>query len=163
MVRPMVHSEKHIIQTSIVTAEAGTLETVDLIEGVAVVNKDAAHEVEEGSTIKAVYIEYWVRSSEISPGSGQAIVYKTSADQGTVTLAEMAALNGWNNKKNILYTTQGLYNDQDADATLIGRFWIKIPKGKQRFGLGDKLKFTLSAAGAIDLVLCGLAIYKEYK
>ncbi len=163
MVRAMVHSEKHIVQKSVATVLAGAVGTVDIIEGVAVVDKNAAHEVEEGSTVKAVYIEFWVRSSEVSPGSGQAILYKTSADQGTVTAVELAALNDWNNKKNILYTTQGLYNDQDADATLIGRQWFKIPKGKQRFGLGDKLKFTLSAAGAIDLLLCGVAIYKEYK
>ncbi len=158
----MVHSEKHIVQNSLATVIGGAVGTVDIIEAVAVVDKNSVHEVEEGSTIKAVYMEEWIRAGETTAGSGQAILYKTSADQGTVTAVEMAALNDFTNKKNILYTTQGLYNDQDADATLVGRQWFKIPKGKQRFGLGDKLKFSLFTP-TIDLHFCGFFVYKEYK
>ncbi len=160
--RPIIHSNKHTIQRSIETVTAGTVKDFDIIHAVHVVNKNLAIEVEEGATVKAVYIEMWVRSGEITAGSGQAILYKSSGETGTPSLAEMADLNSWPNKKNILYTTQGLFNDQDTVAIPILKGWIKIPRGKQRFGLGDKLRLSISAAGAIDLHWCGFALYKEY-
>jgi len=161
MVRPMVHSVKHYVQRDIVTAVAGTpLHTV-LISAVARGSVSAEEEVEEGSVIKAIYIEFWLRSSSTTPSSGQSIIYKESSDTTTPTAAEMQALGTWDNKKNIFYTTMGLFNDQDADAINIYKGWLRIPKGKQRFGLGDTLRLSVFAL-AVDQVLCGFATYKEY-
>ncbi len=162
MVRPMVHSTKHYVQFSITTVIGGAVGTGSIVQAVAVVDKNAPAEVEEGSTIKAVYFELWVRAGDTVGGSGQMIIYKSEGDTTAASAAELALLNDWENKKNILYTTQGLFNDQDADAIAVYKGWLKIPKGKQRFGLNDKLRFTLSAAGAIDLHFCGFATYKEY-
>jgi len=162
MVRAMVHSVKHYVQHSLNTITASTQSAINIIDAVAVVDKNAVQEVTEGSTIKAVYFEEWLRSSEISPGSFIATVTKVPAGGGTPSTTEIAALGDYNNKKNVLYTTQGLLNDQDADATVFLKGWIKIPKSKQRFGLGDKLILTIFAQGAIDLVHCGFTTYKEY-
>ncbi len=73
----------------------------------------------------------------------------------------MAALGDWSNKKNIFYTTMGLFNDQDADAIALFKGWIKIPKGKQRQGLEDSLKIAIFTP-TIDLHICGFCLYKEY-
>ncbi len=162
MVRPMVHSEKHIVQNSIATVAGGAIGTVIIADGVAVGDKNLVSEVEEGSIIKAIYMEQWIRAGSTTPSSGQAVLYKTQAAQSTVTTTEMAALNDWDNKRNVIYTTMGLYNDQDADATLVGKTWFKIPKGKQRMALGDKWKFSLFTP-TIDLQFCGFFLYKEYK
>ncbi len=161
MVRPMVHSTKHIVQFSIRTIESGTVENLTIVDSVAVANKNIPAEVEEGSTIKACYLEIWVRAGSATASSGQHVLYKKSAGQGFPSTTNMGQLHDWNNKKNIFATQMGLFNDQDANATRIYGGWYKIPKGKQRFGLGDQLIIT-GFATAIDLQICGFAVYKEY-
>ncbi len=161
MVRPMVHSTKHYVQNSLATVVAGSVLQLNIAEGVAVVNKNIAFEVEEGSTIKAVYVESWIRGASATASSGQYIIYKKIADASVPSSTDMAALGDWDNKKNIFYTTMGLYNDNDADAIAAHRGWIKIPKGKQRMGLGDKLSIAIFSP-TIDLHHCGFSTYKEY-
>ncbi len=161
MVRPMVHSTKHYVQTSIATVTGGAVLNTILVDGVAVAAKDTVFEVEEGNSVKAIYLEYWLRSATTTGGSGQAIISKQIADASNPTATEMAALGDWDNKKNILYTTMGLYNDVDADAINIYKGWLRIPKGKQRFGLSDRLTLSVFSP-TIDLHLCGFATYKEY-
>ncbi len=162
MVRPVVHSTKHYVQTSLATVAAGTILSVTASNGVAVQNKDNSQEVEEGSTVKALYVELWVRSGEITPGTFIFIIEKRPAGHAAPSTAEMAALHDYDNKRNVLYTTQGLTNDANADAIAVYRAWIKIPKGKQRQGLGDRLAWSIFAQGAIDLHVCGFMTYKEY-
>ncbi len=79
-----------------------------------------------------------------------------------MTAAQSAALHAYDNKKNVLYHTQGLTNDADADAIPFIRQWFKIPKGKQRFGLDDTLLLAVHSQ-ALDHVICGFMTYKEYK
>ncbi len=162
MVRPVVHSTKHYTQNSLATITGGALLNITIADAVAVGNKNLSNEVEEGAIIKACFIEQWLRSSETSPGSFIACLYKLPGAGASFTTVDLAAIFAEPNKKNILWFGQGLLNDQDADATAITRGWYKIPKSKQRFGLGDKLVFVIFAQGAIDLVSCGFTTYKEY-
>ncbi len=162
MVRPMVHSQKHYVQFSIATVAGGGVLALEIATAVAVASKNLASEVVEGSSIKAVYVELWGRAGSTTPTSGQMVIYKRESNAGNPTAAQMAALDGWDNKRNILYTTMGLFNDQDADAIALFKGWIKIPRGKQRWGLGDNLTITIFAA-SIDLQVCGFATYKEYQ
>ncbi len=157
----MVHSTKHYVQNSLETVVGGTVLTKTFVAAVAVDQKNDVFEVEEGSSIKAIYIEEWLRSASTTGTSGQAIVYKSEGDTSAPTPAEIAALGDWDNKKNILYTTMGLFNDQDADAINIYKGWLKIPKGKQRFGLNDKLRLSVFMP-TVDAHLCGFVTYKEY-
>ncbi len=78
--------------------------------------------------------------------------------------ADATALHDYDNKKNILFTAQGLLTPNDGGQVPVLRGWYKIPKGKQRFGLKDKLSVAVrnNNATAIDINFCGLAIYKEY-
>jgi len=163
LVRPMVHSNKHYVQTGISSITGGAVQNITIVQAVAVANKDAVFEVEEGSTVKAVYFEHWIKAGEASnSGSFVATVHKIPGGGSNFTFAQMAALGVAANKKNILYTTQGLMNINSGSATNIIKGWIKIPKSKQRFGLGDFLMLTISAAATIDLDHCGFATYKEY-
>ncbi len=161
MVRPMVHSTKHYVQSSLSTTTAGTVKTISIVQGVAVGAKNTAPEVEEGNSVKACYVEMWLRQNDTLPGSFVAILYKTSGDTNAPTAAEMASLNDWDGKKNILFTAMGLVNDQNNQAVPIMRSYYKIPKSKQRFGLGDDLKLSIFAQ-VLDLNTCGFFTYKEY-
>ncbi len=162
MVRPVVHSIKHYVQKSIVTVVASTVNVTTIVKAVKVLSVNLVNEVVEGTIIKAVYLEYWIRAGDTVPASGVVALYKKSSDTSDPTTTEMVALGDWDNKKNVLFVQQGLYNDQDADAIAVVRQWFKIPKGKQRFGLGDELNLTVFAQGAVDQHVCGFAVYKEY-
>jgi len=161
MVRPMVHSTKHYVQNSLNTIVAGAATNFVMIDAVNVVDKNTTNEVEEGSHVKAIYIEQWVRTGDTSPGSFIMAIYKVPGGGSTFSTGSMAAIGNVDNKKNILYFTQGLNNDQDADAITPYRGWLKIPKSKQRFGLGDRLVVTIFAQ-ALDVINCGFSTYKEY-
>ncbi len=162
MVRPMVHSNKHYVQHSINTIVASTQSIFTFIDAVAVSDKTAPNEVEEGSSIKACFIEAWLRTGDTANGSYVGVLRKQSGGDPNLSLTEMAALNDADGKKNILWTGMGLINNQNSDAIPILRSWYKIPKSKQRFGLGDKLVLQVFAQGAIDLHHCGFETYKEY-
>ncbi len=161
MVRPIVHSVKHYVQQSLETVVGGNVVTELIVSAVSVDQVNTVNEVQEGSIIKAVYVELWVRAGSTTPSSGQMVIYKRVSDATAPNATDMAALGDWNNKKNIFYTTMGLFNDQDADAIAIFKGWIKIPKSKQRFGLGDKLEMSIFTP-TIDLHICGFYTYKEY-
>ncbi len=162
MVRPMVHSTKHYVQQSLNTITASAQKIVTIASAVAVGAKDAPGEVEEGSSIKACFIESWLRTQSTSPGSQITVIHKQPGGVSNFSLTDMAALNDAPNKKNVLFTSQGLLNDQDADAIAVVRGWYKIPKSKQRFGLGDKLIMQIFAQGALDVTHCGFQTFKEY-
>ncbi len=163
MVRPMVHSTKHYVQTSVSSITGGLSANVTIVDSVAVGSKNTPSEVEEGSSVKAIYFEHWLKAGEASNlGSFIAIIYKVPGTGAAMSFAQMAALSSSENKKNVFYTTQGLMNNNSGSATNFVRGWIKIPKSKQRMGLGDRVLLSISAAASIDLDHCGFATYKEY-
>ncbi len=162
--RPVIKSKKHIVQISQATVGQALVVDTRLIfsKEATSTTPDA---VEEGAIVKACYVEFWVSQDSASVvGSYTVVLYKNPAGNSTVTTANMAALHDYENKKNILFTAQGLLTPNDGGQVPVLRNWYKIPKGKQRFGLGDELRVVIrnNNATAIDINLCGLAIYKEY-
>ena len=137
------------------------MEIIQAVAQSAVIN---AQDVVEGSRISAVFLEHWVKSFAATGEDMkfQLAVEKVPAGATAVTFAQLNALMGYPNKKNILYFTQGVIGDLTTQAVPIIRQWFKIPKSKQRFGLGDVLMMTLSSTSAA-LQNCGFATYKEQK
>jgi len=158
--RPPINSKKHYVQTSLSTVSGGTAQVLQLVVAQEVPGSPDT-EVAVGSVVKAIFIEMWIRSTEASPGTVLVSLIKTPDGQ-TVTFGDVVALNDYNNKKNVLYHTQGLTNDNNADAIPFIRQWFKIPKGKQRFGVGDQLRLVIASQAVIDNIICGFATYKEY-
>ncbi len=156
--RPVIHSKKHYVQESLATVLAGATKAITLVQAEPTPGA-TANQVEEGSSVRAVFVEMWIRAGDTSPGSTLVTLVKTT-DSQTPVFADMVNLHAYNNKKNIFYHTQGLTNDQDADAIPFVRDWFKIPKGKQRFGQGDSL-FLCVTAQALDNIICGFSVYKE--
>jgi len=158
-----INSEKHITNQSLATVLSGTLTTKDIAIAVAVASKDASNEVEEGAVIKAIWPEIWL-STGLASGFGTATVTIEKLPSGLtpMTFTQSNNLGAYPNKKNILFTFQGLIPNYDSNPIAPGRGWLKIPKGKQRMGLGDKLVANYSAI-TNDLNTCGVYLYKEYK
>ncbi len=166
MVAP-INSIKHYVARTNTGVASGAISTEVLVDAVSVASVGASpDEVEEGSTVKAVWLEYWSLATGVTDSNTQvtAILEKVPAGQASVTFAQLVNLGSYPNKKNVLNTFQGNQGAQingNGSISLM-RGWYKIPKGKQRFGLGDKLVFTYTTSGSAA-ALCGMAIYKEYK
>jgi len=125
----------------------------------------APSHVAEGATVKACYVEFWVSQDSSSVvGSYTVVLFKDPGNTSGMTAAQMAALHDYSNKKNILFTGQGLLTPNDGGQVPVLRGWYKIPKGKQRFGLGDTMKISLrnNNLAANDVNFCGVVVFKEY-
>ncbi len=160
--RAVIKSEKHYIQWTVSPVAVGTTVNENIAHAVVILNKNQDFEVLEGASIKAIYLELWViGQSDTASGNFLVSLYKKVGGDTQMTQAEHVALNAYDNKKNVLYHTQGISNDGVANAQPLLRGWFKIPKGKQRMGLNDVWELAISTqAEAINY--CGFATYKEY-
>ena len=158
-----IKSKKHYFQTTLASVANGAVVNItvaDAIEGAA----NSPQHVAEGSVLKAVYFEYWLQNAATVLGSFTAGVYKNPGNGASLTTGEAAALHDWTNKKNLLYTTQGIAPATDSNAPLnVIKGWVKIPKGKQRMGLNDRIVFFIrNNNGTDDINYCGFSTYKSY-
>ncbi len=159
--KAVIKTNKHIVQAPISQVATGTAENIIIADSVAPTLNNLATEVLEGSVIKAVYVEMWLENQS-NLGHAIVILEKVQQSAAGATFAHMGSLNSYNNKKNILFTHEGLTaNDAIGNPIPVVRQWFKIPKGKQRFGLGDRLILTISNPSSNDLNRCGMFIYKE--
>ncbi len=158
-----IQTIKHYVQlqrTATVTASVLSFEIVEAVSVAAV--GAATDQVEEGSIVKAVYIEMWEVADQDAMGSMTAVLEKRPSASPAITSTNLANLGAYPNKKNILYTFQGLTPGQDQNPIPILRGWFMIPKGKQRMGLGDKIVLSITpVSGGCES--CGFSTYKEYK
>ncbi len=117
-------------------------------------------EIHEGNIVKAVFIEMWYSAGTADKTFEVALV-KLPAGLNTPTVANLGAMTSYTNKKNVIEFHQGL-GPTGGNQIAAFRHWIKIPKGKQRFGLNDELVLVTSAVGSV-INVCGFATYKDYK
>ncbi len=147
-----------MVQTSLFTVASGAITNVTLINATAVPTGDL--EVREGAKISAIYCEYWIHTDDASSGTSVITLEKISSGGPNMLTTNAADLGSYPNKKNIFYTHMGLTPNNVTYPMSAIRGWIKIPKSKQRFGLGDKLKLNFFGQSN-GLSVCGIAIYKE--
>ncbi len=159
-----INSIKHYVQRDQASIAAAARDSILIVDATAQNAVTAVNDVVEGSIVKAIFLEYWLHS-EAAAGSEpkfQLVVEKVPAGQSAITFAQMNNLMSYPNKKNILFFSQGILGDQTTQSVPVVRQWFKIPKGKQRFGLGDQFVVSISAT-SFTMVVCGFATYKEYK
>ncbi len=164
MVAP-INSIKHYVHRTNVGVATGVLSSNIVAQSVVAPATANAFSVKEGSIIKAVYIEIWLQSTAATGVSNQfiLIVEKDPGGNSNMIAADAVNLGAYDNKKNILYTTQGNITTSidGGDSIPIIRTWVLIPKGKQRFGLGDELLVHIEPVGA-TINVCGIFTYKEF-
>jgi len=158
-----INTVKHYVQHENATLSAGQKRTMDIVDALVAPATTAVQSVRDGAVVKAVFIEHWVKSNA-SAGTDakfQYVIEKIPSGADTITFTQMNNLASYPNKKNILYFTQGVIGDLTSNSVPIFKTWVLIPKGKQRFGLGDKFVATLAATDAV-IQNCGFATYKEF-
>jgi len=164
--RNPINSNKHIVQQTLTSiAEAST---VNLLVADAQQEPTAsnAFHVIQGAVIEAVFLEYWLMSEGNQPTFGLVTVEKVPGTATNMVHTDAVQLYSYANKKNILFTSQGLIGDSNSNPIPVIRQWIKIPKGKQRFGLGDRLNVNVTCLNPTTgegLEVCGVAVYKELR
>jgi len=160
--KAIISSTKGISQSNIFTVAAGAITSIQPIVAVQPSEINLTTEIEEGSLVKAIYCEYWFASDDAAVSSVIVNVEKINTTQTSMTAAEASALGSYANKKNIFIISQGLLSTNVGTPTPLLRQWIKIPKGKQRFGLGDKIHINIKALSN-GVNICGFSLWKSYK
>ncbi len=160
-----INAVKHYVHRPSVGVVSASILNHVLVNSVVAPATATAADVKEGAIIKAIFIELWCIGLGAADTTAQfnVAIEKLQGGQPLMTFAQSINLGAYPNKKNVLYTTQGLLtsNVADAQSVNIARSWMLIPKGKQRFGLGDRLLINISSTGQrIDW--CGITTYKEY-
>ncbi len=159
-----INSIKHYQHRTNTTVGTGGVSLQNVVNALAkgAARTDPGH-CEEGCIIKAIHLEYWLCGTlDGTTSQFTFIAFKLPSGQDSPTAAEMANLGGWENKKNILFSSQGVLPEGESQQSIpVIRDWLKIPKGKQRFGLGDIFQVAMHSVGTLQF--CGLATYKEYE
>jgi len=159
--KPIIHSTKHYVQQTRSEVSTVSSTTLDIVLSVESTTANAVDEIEEGANVKAVFVEMWLLDSG-NDGSFVVSLEKRPGGVNAINFAATNALGTYTNKRNLLYVTQGLSpNNGVGNPVPIIRQWFKIPKGKQRFGLGEKLVLNITNNGLNDLEFCGFFTYKE--
>ncbi len=158
--RPRVNTKKHLVQASLATVAGGAVAVFSIIDAKTAPAAAQPDEVTEGAIISAVYVEMWISSDDAAQGTCIVTLEKRPSGLVAMTAAESAALNLYENKKNILHTFMGLVPTNVQYPMTAIKGWVKIPKGKQRFGIADKLILNIHGQSN-GANFCGFAIYKE--
>ncbi len=163
MLAPII-SVKHYVQFDVSSGADASRRSLAVVHAVKQEGIANASDVTEGSVVKAVFIELWVKSSAPAGTENkfQFAIEKVPAGAAPLSFVDMNTLDVYQNKKNILYFTQGVLGDLTVQSFPVFRQWILLPKGKQRFGFDDDLTIALSSTGSANFS-CGFATYKEYK
>ncbi len=163
MLAPLI-TIKHMVNVESSTIANGVAVSTEIVQAVGQTAVTNTTDVVEGSVVKTCYVELWIKSNAAAGGNAkfQLILEKITENSVPITFTEMNNLMTYPNKKNILFSTQGVIGDLSTQSVPVMRDWYSIPKGKQRFGLGDELVVTVSATTA-DIRRCGLFIFKEWK
>ncbi len=157
--KPVIVSTKHYVQIAAFAISSGIRSAIPLIEAKEVVVSSAV-DIVEGSVVKAIYIEAWISGVTAEKTAITAVLKLPGGGTVVPTFTEMQSLNDYSNKKNIFEAHQGIA-PTGGNTVPFYRGWIKIPKGKQRFGLGDKLQLVVAAVST-NVNLCIMATYKDY-
>lgn len=161
-----INTVKHFVARTNTLSATGTVVNLTVADAVAAPASASTLQVLEGAVLKAVHLELWFLQDGNSGTNTQItlIVEKIPAGATPPTLTNLANLQAYLNKKNILFTFQG-----NLGASIDGvqqipilRDWVLIPKGKQRMGLGDKIVISFISIGQ-SIATCGMFIYKEYR
>ncbi len=160
-----INTIKHYVQDTNTTISSGAVLNTVIVDAVSQAAAGGlTSDVLEGSIIKAVYVESWLHSQQSAGASVQQnyIIEKVPTGAAGATAAQLLNLGAYDNKKNVLFSSQGNMGDLNQLSIPVFKGWILIPKGKQRFGLGDRLMTSFTPTGA-GISMCQGFVYKEWK
>ncbi len=142
----------------------GTTTEVTIAEAQDSAVLSVSQDVEKGCNIKAIWIDINVCGLG---GTGVLNTFDGYLFKNPGSNLTPPAANTWgvsNEKKFIFHTMSTMImRNQDGNAPVKFRGWIKIPKRYQRMGANDKISFHHKAASGLTGHISTRFIYKWYK
>ncbi len=157
--QPTINSVKHYVHIPVINIASGAVQSIQLVKTVTAPATAASSEVREGAVVKAIYVELWASADAVDL-TLNALIMKDVAGAALPSFTEMNNLGSYSQKKNVFEFHQGL-GPSGGNIIPLFRGWIKIPRGKQRFG-GDDFIFIMVSSTGTTIHVCGFATYKEY-
>ncbi len=157
--RPVIKSDKHEIEWSQLAANLGTTTFVqNLALGVASADKDTKGEVEIGSRINSIYIEF---NCAAQTTTNPKILHWTVQGGAQGTTLENPTTYYQSNRSFIL--KRGMEMLPSDVATVYKRiFVVRIPPKLRRMTDAGFISILFRATSTETINLCGFAIYKEF-
>ncbi len=158
----VINTIKHMVTETNTAVASGARKTVIVANCVVAPANADTTQVKEGSVIQALHLELWIRGEGADGVDTQQNVYVEKVPAAATAMTYTQALNpmSYPNKRNIIFSSQGVLGDKTTNPIAILNGWYLVPKGKQRMALGDKWIITIAATGQ-PVGVCGLWIYKE--
>ncbi len=161
--RPIINSVKNIVESV-----DGVLAVTNLtkIIAVAVDNPDPSaslgNEVNQGSIIKALHIEFWYYGNTAGDTNDIVQIYLMKDPGANLSPPNPGTVGQSNERKFVIKTWRGLAGVKSLGGTpYVQRgHWIKIPKRYQRMGIDDRWLIVVRSATIGNF--CLKTVYKHY-
>ncbi len=158
-----VKSEKHEGTWSFLAQNASTKQTVILVKGID--TPSAAIDVETGSTVKWIYVEFNLNGVDNSSGAQVFHWYIWKNPSGVVTSPAPNVYNS-NLKRHILKRGMEMLPDipLGSGGTVQTKriFTLKIPPRLRRIGDNDKIELVYISTSASGINFCGITVFKDF-
>lgn len=155
--RPVIHSRKEIVDSTVLGVTAGTQSNIILA---SVVNDyvGAVGTVEVGSVIKSIYLFAQILPTATTENVDFYVIKRPTGVVDPVPGATGGSLA----RKYILHEEKGIPgNANDGAYPLTFKGVIRIPKGRQRMAEGDFIRIDLRGTGIYNA--CVKCIYKVFQ
>ncbi len=122
MVAP-INAIKHMVNIENSAVADAARRTIIVVQGVAQNAVSAVQDVVEGAIVKAVYVELWFKGNAVAGTEDkfQFVIEKLVSGSNGITFTEMNNLMTYENKRNILFTSQGVTGDLTTQSVPIHR------------------------------------------
>ncbi len=152
-------TDKHEITWSNLAQNASAVQAIALAEGVTAADKNISSEVLIGSKITRVYLEFHFSAETVTnPKVIHWKVEKLGANETTTSPATY-----YQPGRNRILQRGMEMLPKDVSTVFKRIISVKIPRGYQRMGEGETLRFRYISSSTETINACGIAIYKEIK
>ncbi len=160
----VIKSNKNVV-SQFSAGAAGATVTVDIAKSVDTALLANVTEVNRGSKIFRIWVEFWVYASEEDVvGITNGIDMYLWKNPGNNLTPPTPGTEGSSNEKKFIFKVwKGLIGARTQGSLPYSfRGWIKIPKVYQRMGADDQIELVFGATGTATLV-CNKFVYKYYE
>ncbi len=152
-------TDKHEITWSNLAQNASAAIVILLATGVTASLKNASTEVLIGSKITGVYLEFHFSAQTVTnPKVIHWIIEKLGANETSTTASSY-----YQQGRNHILKRGMEMLPADVSTVFKRIIFVRIPRGFQRVGEGENLRFKYQSSSAETINACGFAIYKEVK
>ncbi len=156
---------KHVVDQNATLAKATTL-IIDIVSAADAPVIANTTEVITGAKVFGIYLKATIASNDpIDVGAIPNVYLAVRKNpSGLLGVQLINSIGDEDDKKFVIHQEMSMIENkgQGSNATVLFNGVIKIPKGYQRFGPGDKLQ-VLWFSPALDVAVCLQAHYKEFR